>query len=261
MAHPDIDARIDILDKKITQNPNDAMLYLKRGNLHRQHRDWEAALADFKSATSIAPDLPDVFYYRSLLWFDAGQPTRAHELIDRFLAIQPSLAQGFIVRSRIRTELRQYLNASEDLTTALKLVEKPLPDLYVERARLLKKAGPAYRDKMRRGLEEGLKRLGPLVSLIDLLVELEAEDGHYQRALEYMDILPQAVQQQPGWISRRGDIYFSAGKKQEAVSNYEQFLVRIAALPENRRDISDIRELEQRVREQLTKLHATMRMK
>src|SRR5688572_33256037 len=44
-AHGDLHERIAALTKQIDDAPTNAELYLKRGELHRAHRDWKLALA------------------------------------------------------------------------------------------------------------------------------------------------------------------------------------------------------------------------
>ena len=44
LAHADILVRITALNREIRESPPSAALYLKRGELHRLHRDWPAAL-------------------------------------------------------------------------------------------------------------------------------------------------------------------------------------------------------------------------
>ena len=60
------------MTEQIKQNPNDASLYLKRGELHRDHRDWSAALADYDVAIKLDPERIEVELARGKMMFDAG---------------------------------------------------------------------------------------------------------------------------------------------------------------------------------------------
>ena len=54
LAHAAILDRIAALDDRIARRPEDPALYLQRGELHRLHRDWKAALADYQRARRVA---------------------------------------------------------------------------------------------------------------------------------------------------------------------------------------------------------------
>ena len=45
-AHAGIDERVKDMDQRVAADPKNAELYVKRGELHRLHRDWPAALAE-----------------------------------------------------------------------------------------------------------------------------------------------------------------------------------------------------------------------
>ena len=51
---------LDVVDVELVrfeQDPNNASLYLKRGELHRIHQDWPAAAADYDRAAQLDPNL------------------------------------------------------------------------------------------------------------------------------------------------------------------------------------------------------------
>ena len=49
-AHPEIEARVEIVTKQIEREPGNAALFIKRGQLHLTHSDWVAALCDYDHA-------------------------------------------------------------------------------------------------------------------------------------------------------------------------------------------------------------------
>ena len=56
-AHGPLHAQIEEVSRRIAQAPREAALYLKRGELHRLHTDWAAALADYRRARLLDPRL------------------------------------------------------------------------------------------------------------------------------------------------------------------------------------------------------------
>ena len=59
-AHLGVDEQIRVMDKLIEAKPGEASLYLRRGELHRIHRDWSNAEKDYLHARKLDPDLVSV---------------------------------------------------------------------------------------------------------------------------------------------------------------------------------------------------------
>jgi predicted Zn-dependent protease len=251
LAHADILERITALDREIREGPQSAALYLKRGELHRLHRDWPAALADYEQAARLEPQNPAVNYYRGRMWLEAGEPERARPALDRFLAARPDHADALLTRSRALAYLGERLAAAGDLTRAIALLDAPTPEVYLERARLLRAEGPDYTDRALAGLDEGIARLGPMVTLIQFAIELERAHGRYLSALDRLDGLPEGPAGQPAWLRVRGDLLLAAGKREEARAAYAAGLEVIESHPPARRNLRANSELATRLRSSL----------
>ena len=219
-AHADINVRIAGINARIAADPDDPQLYLRRGELHRAHRAWSAALDDYQYAVRLAPGLPEADYYTGRMWLEAGRPELARPGLDRFLALRPDHADALLTRSRALAGLAEYNAAVTDLTRAIALLDPPAPEHYLERAQLLVARGPDFVDEALRGIDRGTVRLGPLVSLIQFAVEIDAGRGHHDAALARIGSLPRAVRQTPRWQARRGDILLAAGRKPQARTAY-----------------------------------------
>ena len=111
----DIHERIEAVSEQIEKQPNNAELYIKRGELHRVHRDWEAALADYQRAVERAPHLNQVKFVRGRMQFEAGRWTAAKTDLDRFLALQPNYREALLVRARVLAALGKRLEAVKDI--------------------------------------------------------------------------------------------------------------------------------------------------
>ncbi|MGH8603539.1 MAG: hypothetical protein ACREXR_12430, partial [Gammaproteobacteria bacterium] len=56
LAHGDTHERIESLTEQLNQETSNAQLYLERGVLYREHRNWRAALEDFERAEQLEPE-------------------------------------------------------------------------------------------------------------------------------------------------------------------------------------------------------------
>ncbi len=253
-AHGDIHERIAALNQQIAASGEDPVLYLKRGELHRVHRDWEAALADYLRAAGLAPELTEVHYCLGRMWLEAGHPELAQPALDRFLAVRPSHADALLTRSRVLARLGKPLAAVEDLTQAIEQLDAPAPEYYLERARLLVAKGSQYVEEGLGGVEEGIVRLGPLVTLLAFAVEVEVKRGRYDGALGWFDALPEGIKCRPLWIARRGDILLLADRPTEAKRSYATALSAIEELPMHRRAARSTAHLQAHLRHLLAQL-------
>ncbi len=250
-AHADIIERMTALDQQILQAPEDTVLYLKRGELHRLHRDWPAARADYDHAARLDPTNPIVYFYQGRLWLEAGDPVQARPLLNRFLAANPNHASALLIRSRALARLGEWLAAADDLSRTIALLDPPTPEVYLERARVLVAAGPENIDRALSGLDTGIARLGPLVTLIQYSIDIKRAHGRHQQALDRLETLPDQVRRQPNWLAVRGDILRDMGATQQAQANYRAGLETIEAYLPTRRNTRAMIALESRLRASL----------
>ncbi len=226
---------------------DNARLYLKRGELQRLHRDWDAALADYNRASELAPDLSGVHLSRGRMWFESGRFSSALTELDRFLFAQPGHAEGLLWRARALVKLGNGLEAAEDYTAAIARLKRPTPEYFLERARALVNAGDEYIDEALRGLDEGIVRLGSLVTLQQFAIELELKQQRYEQALARLDRVARWMARER-FLQQQGAILEQAGRSVEARQAFSAALAHIESLRETRRSAKPIVELQTSLR-------------
>ena len=257
-AHPGIDEQIEHLTAAIEHDPQDANLFLRRGELYRIHRDSERAEADYRTARRLDPGLHIVDFCLGRLKLETGHPREAKQLLDRYVSHRPNDPDGLATRGRSLAELGHYLAAAEDFTTALEHPRNgaPKPGHYLERARALQAAGPEHVALALEGLDEGLERLRQPITLQLFAVELELARKNYEGALGRLDLVAsQSVRQEP-WLMRKAAILEAAGRLEEARGAYRQALQSIDTLPTSRRGSKAVSRLEEEARSALRRLNA-----
>lgn len=252
-AHPEIEAQISDVTEHIAVRTDDASLYLRRGELHRVHRDWEAALADFERARGLGSG-PIVDFHVGRMQLEAGRYAAAAETLDRFLAVEPEHEAGLVARARARVALGRPLEAAADLSRALAVTSRPQPTFYLERARALMAAGDRHLDEAIRGLDEGLERLGRPVTLELEAIDLEVRAGRYDAALARIDRIAAASVRREAWLIRRGELLEQAGRPAQAREAYTLALAAIDALPPSRRGNRAVQRLQAQARSALARL-------
>jgi predicted Zn-dependent protease len=261
-AHEGLHEQIVAITAKIKRDPKNATLYLQRGELHRLHRDWTRAAADYDHAARLEPESKVIDLVRGKMFFESGRLQRARLTLDRFLAQQPSHFEGLVTRARVLAGLGATTNAIKDFTEALAV--SPDPELYLERAQVA--AGNAHGsarhaqvaapdakriDEALKGLDEGIKRLGPLVTLHLAAIDLELRRHNYNAALARLDIVMSQSERKETWLVRRGEILALAGRADEARVAFQNALTAIDSLPPSRRQTRSITALQLRIRSAL----------
>src|SRR5213592_1501837 len=215
-AHPDLIIQIEEVTKQIEQEPNNPELYLKRGELRRAHIEWDAAYADYERAFALAPDMAAIDLARGRLFLDSGWPLSARAALDRFLSHQPNQVEGLILRARALVRLNLRLAAAQDYSRAIRFSPEPGPDLFIERAQVLAAEGSAYFSSALRGLDEGIQKLGPLVTLQLFAIDVELKQKNIDGALARLDKIAEKSPRKETWLARRGEILQQAGRPEEA---------------------------------------------
>jgi tetratricopeptide (TPR) repeat protein len=256
-AHEAIHDQIAAVTDQIRQEPRNPLLYLKRGGLHTSHGDWEAALGDYDRAAKLDPSLTAVDLGRGRALLTAGQFHSAKDALTRFLARQPNHAEALVLRARALVHLGALDASAADYTRAIASsarLDRPNPDYYLERARVVAARGPQHVEEALHGLDEGMAQLGPLVSLQLYAIELELSTDRTQAALARLAALATHSTTPEAWLVRRGELLEQAGRVEEARLAYAEALAAVASRSARHRNTRAARELEVRLRSALARL-------
>ena len=246
-AHADVHERIAAVDQQIQREPNNAKLYLKRGELHRLHRDWDAALADYHRAAELEPGSGEVLFLRGRMLLEAGQPEKAKRELDQFLESQPDHREALLTRARALASLGEGASAARDYTRVIASLTQPTPEYYLERAKALEASGQAYIEEALGGLDQGIAKLGPLVTLQLYAIDLEVKREHFDAALDRLDVIAPWLRPERH-LQRRGEVLLRAGKPDEARTSLSEALALLESHPQSRRRTSSSRTLEAHLR-------------
>ena len=247
-AHGDVEEQIEALTKQIHQDRGNSRLYLKRGELHRVQQEWTAAEADYSRAARLGLGLTVVELARARMLFESGRASAALPRVDRYLTAEPGSIEARVLRARILAKLSRGLEAAREFTRAIEQLSEPQPEHYIERARALFGEGPQHLDEALRGLDEGIQKLGPLVTLELLAIDLELKGKTYDAALGRLEAIAAQSPRQETWLARRGEILLQAGRPAEARLAFRAALEAVEILPPGRRWTPATVELEGRVR-------------
>ena len=255
-GHGELELRIAAISRQIATNDTNASLFLERADLHRLHLDWPAASVDLDRARALAPDLVTVGLARARLLRDSGRPTEAREAFDDYLRRAPIDGVALVERARMRAEANELKPALADYDRALSFVVDPLPEYYLERAELAVRLGD--REVAIRGLDEGQKRLGVIVTLQSRAVELELERKDYDAALRRLETIIARANRRELWLEKKGMILRQAGRHAEATAAFQASAQAIAKLPARLQTTPIMESLKARLQTALKELAANV---
>ncbi|RZK62701.1 MAG: tetratricopeptide repeat protein, partial [Pedobacter sp.] len=112
------------IDKAISLDPKDALLFLTRANTKAQFNDKFGALADYNKAIELAPDNAE--YYTARGAYNAGNGYHALALTDlnKAIVLSPEGYDAYFYRGGVYYNQNQVENALSDINKAIVLNDK-----------------------------------------------------------------------------------------------------------------------------------------
>lgn len=249
LAHEGLYEQLAKITQQIKAEPNNGSLYLKRGELYRQLRQWRNALSDYDQAIRINSLLAETEFLRGRMWLEAAQPKLAERSLSLFLRTKPESAEAWLLRARALEQLKKHGEASADFTRAIELTSQPKPDVFIERAKAQLNARQP--EDALAGLELGIRQFGQLVTLQLQVIEVELKLKRWNAALNRLDQISAQSPRKESWLAQKGEILLLAGRKPEAQQVFKQSLLAIENLPANLRQTRAIEELKRTVKRRL----------
>jgi len=254
LAHDTYSDRLARASAAVATSPGDPEPLIRRHLLRREHGDFAGALADLEAAARLAPARPGLDALRGRVELESGHPERAIAPLRRALALEPEDSEAHLDLARALVAVGRTLEGARQYTLALETAPVKLPGRYLERARALRAAGPEHREEALEGLDEGMARLGNLVSLANLAIALEIEAARYDAALARLDALSAASPRKESFRARRAEILERAGRTEEARAEWAQTLAEIDVLSLHQKRTPAMTQLATRARGALERL-------
>ncbi len=253
-AHPFLDERLALLDRDLAAEPANAHLLVARGSLLLDEGHADDALPDFDRALAIEPRLDVVHLQRSRALLALDRPEEARAEARRFVELDPGSARGWFQLAAVEGERKDRAGAIAAFARYFALAQQPRPEDYLARAELQRAAGDL--DGALAGLDEGLARLGPLVSLLVRALELERERSDPAGALAIVDRLIAASPEDERWLLERAEWLDQLGRPAEARVALVAARSALATRPPARRDTAALRTVAERLDQLTQKLAA-----
>jgi predicted Zn-dependent protease len=253
LAHGELHDQIANMDRKIAAEPKSAALYLRRAELHRIHREWDAADLDYAKVLELEPKHAEVSWLRARAWLEADKAVMALRELDRYLARFPDHASARLTRARALAVVGRNAQSAADYAIALERLPQTEPDHYLEQHRVQQSAGLSWETQLA-SLEKGLRRLGSVPSLEDAALDVEVRAKQWDAALARLDRQASAAARKERWLYRRGLVLVQADRKEQASDAFHASLDAIDRLPPALRTPRATTLLAEQVHQELARL-------
>ena len=245
-AHDPTTNQIDAVSKTIEKETDDARYYLHRAELNRVDRRFLEAEQDLFLAQEAGADPAHLQLCRASLHRDRGDLAQGLRSVNTAIELAPELPQSFRLRAELLERLGKPLAAVSDLIHLIELEDRPRPELYIRRSRILEELGSGHVHDAYDGILQGIDRLGPVPTLELRAVQLEVALSRYDSALSRLEILENRFDNPVSLLVQRADVLRLAGREIAAITVYTDALTLIESSATKRTPGRN--ELEMRIR-------------
>jgi tetratricopeptide (TPR) repeat protein len=243
----DIAEAMEAVNRQLQATPNNPQLLLQRAHLLTLGKKFDQALSDMDQAHRITP-LPEIEREKARVYFAAGWYETGLEHANRHVQKFPNDPDGYMWRGRLNAQLGRVVEAGADLGTAIQQRAQPTLEMYMERAQILTTEDGAYLNEALSTLNDGIKRIGSVVTLEGAALEVELRQQNYDGALARVNRLVEKMPRKDNWLARKGDVLVQAGRLEEARVAYQEALDVIAKLPQRQRVQPSTQNLENQLK-------------
>ena len=253
-AHESLDEALAHVDAELSADPRDAELWRRRASLERSGGDLERARADLAQACALGLAPAAAERERGLNARGEGRLAAAESHLQRARELAPLDVEALVAHAETLAELGRSRAAADAYARVIELAPHAGPEIFLARVRALAAGGDASLAEALHALDEAEARLGPVPALTQEGVALELRAGRTDAALARLERASAPTRRRESWLVQRAEILESAGRSQEAASEYAAALASLDRLPPTRRATPASLTLASRAREGIERL-------
>ena len=230
-AHGDLSEQIERISKRLEKDPDNAKLYLRRGQLHAQHKDFDASKKDYVQARKLDSSLTVTDLLLAQLFSKFDRPDSALIFANSYLQHEPGHPKALITRAGIYQQLRQPDRCQKDLESAIANLKDPNPSHYISITEAVLLADTSNVSEALGWLRKGEERYGFDIVLKSKEVDLYMMNGDYEHAVSAIDQIIERFPRKEKWLFQKALVFEKAGNADSAKTHYEATLTAIEKLP------------------------------
>jgi len=246
LAHGQLHPQIVTVSKQLKSAPNDVDLLLRRSVLWYEHGEFSMAIYDAKQVLQQQPNSGDVLLLLGRLKRDQHDYVSATPFANRFVALFPKQAQGYLLRASIlRNIATEETNAISDYSTAINLLKHPRPELFLQRADIQQRQKEKGVERALQQLAEARERNGFLYVLQKRAFDIANKAKRFAAAITIAIDITEHVQRKEQWLKIQGELQHTMGNDEKAQKLYGAAQTALTHLPQRLQRHADMISLKQ----------------
>lgn len=221
-AHSGLDPEIEKITEKLTKDPDNVDLLVRRGQVYRSNGKYLDSLLDLERAWLLNRENRTVVLQRALTLSALGHNQEAELALDTFLQEESDPKRVFALaeRAHIRARTGRIELAINDFTSVIQL--QPTIELYLIRGELQESLGKL--EAAAAGYQDGLAKLGNAILLKKGLIRVQISQQHYDEALALINEELARSSVRTPWYLQKAEILAFMNQSDASRLAYEQAL-------------------------------------
>jgi tetratricopeptide (TPR) repeat protein len=211
-ADPSLNEQFAALEFRIAQSPTDVSLHLRHAELLRRDGRDDEALTELALVEALDPSEPRVWVVRSRVHLGMRRFAEARSAAEVVLSMDPSSADGHVLRGRALRGLGDLVGAIDELEQALRVRDEL--EVHLERGDLLVRTGRL--DEAALGYREALAAHGGAVVIRRALIDVEILRLQFPAAIAEIDAILEHARVRTDWLLLRAELFAALGRTDEA---------------------------------------------
>lgn len=248
-AHGNLHEQIEELTAQIEEQPDNAVLYVQRGLLHRSHGTYMEAVTDLQKALTLDETLEVVYIHLSQAYLQKEVADSALLHINHYLVSDPQNPTALMTKGDAYQQLGNSELAAVTYEKAIVLKgDKAKVQDYISWANATAETNPQLALQC---LEQGMQKFGPLITLQELALQFEIKNALYENAIQRIDKIMQPLQRKETWLVRKAEVFELSQQPQAAKATYHEAQKAIQQLKPRLQNTDVVKALSKKIEESL----------
>jgi len=248
VAHGDLHERILVVTKEIKADPDNAFLYLKRGELYFQHEEYKKALKDYLKCKSLDYSVNRLEFNLANTYHRLNKPDKSLMILNSILDDDPFHVKSYRLKASILLGQMKFKESASTYDRVIEHANKTLPENYIESSvaweNVFSEEGKCRSMDI---ILAGIETLGPLRIFYDRLIYLNKKYNEWHRVVDYQTILISQSQRKERPYFNRAMTYMDLKQTEYAIDDLKAARNSIILLNNRLRNQKNIKELYSKI--------------
>lgn len=246
--HGDLHERILLTTKEISERPDSAFLYFKRGKLYFEHEKFEAAISDLDTASTLNYQgiICDLIYAKSYQQLNQLDSAMTH--VEQGLHKDPLNVNALKIKGIILLSQKQYKVAAHQFELIIKHARRRLPENYLLAAKAWE-ADTIESSSLKAVaiLKKGIEDLGPLYIFHTEIINILMKNALFEQALDMQKVIIQQAKRKEKPYYKAALISLQMNKPGLAKDYLDDAASAIKTLPPRLKNTTAIKQLRKNI--------------